>query len=926
MRNIFFTVNGQRRTVSVDPATPLLEVLRDDLDLTGTKRGCDGGQCGTCTVLMDGKAVMSCLLPVSRAAGKNILTIEGLGSSDQLHPLQQAFVDAGAVQCGFCAPGMIMEAKALLDANPNPRRTDVLRRLSRHLCRCTGYVKIVDAVLMAAARMRGEEAKPHRATILPPPIPSSLAVVGHSVERGDARAKVLGQARYAADLKMPNMLYAKMLFSPHAHARILSIDTARAEAHPGVMAVVTARDIPGVNRVGTFVKDQPVLVDDIVHFQGEPVALVAATSRQVAAQACDLIQVQYQPLEPVLDPATALAPGAPVVGPKGNLLHTQRIAKGDVTRGFAEADVVVEKTYVTSFQDHAYMEPEAALSYLDEEGRIVICASTQSPHGAQREIAQALAIGEDRVRVFQAALGGSFGGKGESFISALACMALLTQRLMRPVSIVYSREESLRSTSKRHPMTIKYRTGATKEGKLVAVQGEILADTGAYAMRGPGVSTRAAVHATGPYDVPNVLVETHFAYTNNPPCGGMRGFGVVQTTYAFESQMDELAKRLGMDPLELRLKNALSPGSVTATGQLLEASVGIRQTLEAVRPFYLKTKASIEAQRKATSPLRRGVGLGAMWYGIGSTGLKFRGQVYLELTKEGRFCLYSGASEMGQGSSTVLAQIAAEEMGCPFPLVSVVIGDSTLTPDTGGSGASKTTYSSGAATKKAAAQLKEIVFKVGAEVLEEEVANVRMGDGYLYPREHPDQRVSLERIAALCHNRGIATKLLGVHEHQVSVDQATGQGLAYVTYAFGTQAVEVEVNMETGDVRVLRVVAAHDVGKAINPLNVEGQIEGGFMMALGFVLKEEFIPGVSRGFDDYILPTTRDLPEITPIIVEDGEPSGPFAAKGMGECALVPAAAAIANAVAHATDARVFHLPATPPRVLEAIQQARGHP
>ncbi|MBI2303374.1 MAG: molybdopterin-dependent oxidoreductase [Chloroflexi bacterium] len=919
---IAFTLNGEAREVQVDPVRTLLQVLREDLDLTGTKQGCDGGECGSCTVILDGKAAMSCLLPMAQVEGRHVLTIEALGSPQNLHPLQQAFADLGAVQCGFCTPGMIMEAKALLDTTTNPTREEVVRRLSRNLCRCTGYVKIIDAVLYAARLMRGE---PRHA---PAPGPS---LIGQRVERYGVRDKVCGRTKYAADIKLPGMLYAKVLRSPHHHARILSVDTREAEAVPGVAAVVTAKDVPGVNTQRPGSTGWTVLAEERAHFLGDAVAAVAAVSEEVAAQALSKIKVDYQPLPAVFDPFQALKEDAPRLGKEGNLDYTRRLVKGNIEAGFAQADVIVENTYSTTHQEHAYLEPDAALAFYDDEGRLTVYACTQMSHSSQEGIAALLGLPSEAVRVIPTSVGGGFGGKYSEPCWLIA--ALLTYQCRQPVRLVYTREEVFLTTKKRQPFYMRFKTGATREGKLVALKGEIVANGGAYPIGVPPTAdlpTSVAV-STGPYFYPNVFTEGKSVTTNVPKAGPFRGLGGKQICWAIEAQMDMMAQKLGLDPLEFRLQNAYHLGSVTATGLTLTDSVGIVRTIEVARGYWQEWREELRAWRESNPDphLKRGVGLGCMWKSLGGT----TGETihsFARLMEDGRVEIRVGFVDMGQGAFTVLAQIAAQEMGVPYESIVVIGGDTALTT-LGGSGYSKTTYVGGNATREAVGKLRAVLLPVAAEMLEEGPENITLADGYLFSTKDPAQKLPLAAVAARCRGKGISLEFRGTHDprqlfpiqpenDKMRVDPNTGQGPNSYLYCYQTQVAEVEVNAGSGEVRVVRVVSVDDVGRAINPSSLEGQIEGSIVMGLGFALKEAFVPGQTRRFKDYPIPTTQDVPAMTTLFIEDGVATGPFGAKGAGENNNVGTPAAIMNAIADALGTRLFQLPATPQQVLAALK------
>lgn len=912
---ISFIVNDQEISLEVDPRQRLVHVLRGELRLTGTKEGCDTGHCGSCSVIVDGALVNSCLTPVGQVAGKKVTTIEGIGTPNALHPLQQAFIDVGVVQCGYCAPGMIVAAKALLDRNPSPTRRQIKKGLANNLCRCSGYVRMEDAVLRASAMMRGE-------SVTAEPVKGPI-VGGHVARLGD-KEKVTGVDQYAADLYMEGMLHARVLRSPHPHARIVSIDTTRAESLPGVEAVLTAKDIPGINRVGIIIPDQPVLCDDKVRQVGDPVALVAATSEAVARRALSLIHVQYEPLEAVSDPFTALQEGAPQIYPSGNLMSHRRINKGDISKGFAEADVITENAYSTPIIEHAYIEPEAGLAHIDEQGRVTLRVPTHSPHGAQKWAARVLGIDVDQVRVIPTVSGGDHGGKSDtSTIPIYSSMALLAYKLRKPIRFVYSRKESFVATSKRHPFFIRCRMGATRQGKLTALQVEAVANTGAYASTGPLVLIKALALVTGPYYIPHVWIEGKSVYTNIPFCGSFRGFGAPQVCFAIESQMDITARELGIDPLEFRLLNAFEPGSETATRQILGESVGIKQTLLAVKGHYEEAKKRI-ATRQKNGSIRTGVGVASMWAGIGLEETLDFAEAYVELRDDGMLRIYTGSTDSGQGTYTVLSQIAAEEMQLPMEFIEVISGDTSLTPNCLSGSASKQTFQSGNAVLGATRELKETILGVAVRALEEKRENLYFSNGLLLSRSDPTLQMSLKVLAALCREAGaplMAKKKVVVPLSLL--DPEDGHGVLWPCYTFATQVAEVETNIRTGKVKVRRVIAAHDVGKAIHPRGVELQIEGAILIGIGFALKEEFVPGKTLGFAQYPIPTIMDAPEVVPIIVEVPEPTGPFGAKGMGEATQNSTAPAIINAIYHATGARIFDLPAKPGRLLEEIKRAK---
>jgi len=570
---VFFELNGRPVQIEVDSDAILVDVLREDLRLTGTKRGCGNGECGACTVIIDGEPVASCIYPAVKVQGKKVVTIEGLGTAEKLHPLQKYFLRDGAVQCGFCTPGELLTAKALLDKNPNPAEEEILQAISGNLCRCTGYKKIAAAVKNAAAEIRGEEVENGKLTAWD----ADSGAIGRSVPRKEGVAKVLGQAVFADDLQFPGMLYGMVLRSKYPHALIKGINTDRASALPGVEAVLTSKDIPGSNKMGILAKDEQALAGDRVRFIGEPVALVAARSKSLAREALKLIEVDYDPLPVVNSPLEAMAEGAVKVHPQGNVQHHRKIRSGNIEEAFRQAHLVVEDTFKTQLVEHAYLEPESGVALLEGD-TMTIYAVSQGPHYQRNEVASVLGWPVNRVRIAQTTTGGGFGGKID--VSVHPYIALLALKTGKPVKMTYSRAESMAASTKRHPFIMKYKLGVDREGRLVAAEVEIIGDTGAYASFGPAVLTRSAVCALGPYYCPNVKIDAYAVYTNNPIAGAMRGFGSPQMSIAHEALMDLLAEKLGLSPVEIRRRNVFKDGSVTHTGQLLKAGVGMSRTLE----------------------------------------------------------------------------------------------------------------------------------------------------------------------------------------------------------------------------------------------------------------------------------------------------------------------------------------------------------
>ncbi|MBI2159574.1 MAG: molybdopterin-dependent oxidoreductase [Candidatus Rokubacteria bacterium] len=903
---IEFTLNGHSARTAGGPATLLIAVLRDELRLTGTKLGCDDGRCGSCTVLVNGRVARACQVPIDKVRGATVLTIEGLGTPEHPHPLQRAFVETGAVQCGFCIPGVIMAAKALLDAHPRPSRERMAKALGANLCRCAGFSSIFGAVDRAAAVLCGE-------AVSPPLLP-----LGDSWQE---MAKAAGTARYAADLVRDGVLHLKVVRSPHAHARVLEVDAAETLAIPGVEAVLTAKDVP-FNRHGRVLQDETVLASDRVRMIGDPVAAVVAVSEAAATEAAAKVRVRYEVLPAALSPREALEPGAPRLHDGGNVLARQSVQRGDAEAGLARADVTVEGTFTTPFIEHAYLEPEAALAYVDDDGRVVIHTGTGYPHLCRLEVSRTLGLPEDRVRVVAVTLGGHFGGRVD--VAMHCILGVAAWRLRRPVRCVYTREESFTSTTKRHAFEIRGRLGADRDGRISGLRLDMTADSGAYASAGKFIITRAAISGSGPYEIPDLWLGGQAVYTNNTLAGAMRGFGAPQSTFALESLMDDLARRLGIHPIDLRLRNALRPGGMLPTGFRVGEGTAVAEALDAVRPHYDEA-ARRARESRASGELRRGVGVASMWFGIGSTAGEKPSHADVELLESGRVRVLAGATDAGQGSDYVLRRVAAQALNVPLEQVDLVRGDTDLTRDTGSCTGSRVTFYVGNAVRTASDALRRAIIEAAARELEAPPDILQIRDGHVVALEAPGRRIALADLARRAEARGARLREGGTYDPETSpLDPATGTGRPYATYASATQMAEVEVNVRTGVVRVRRVVAAHDVGKVLNPAGARGQVEGAVVMGIGFALTEEFIPGVTRGFASYRIPTTHDVPEIETIFVERPDPKGPFGSKGLGECALIPTAPAILNAIADATGVRITRLPATRERVLQALAEARG--
>ncbi|MGY4707027.1 xanthine dehydrogenase family protein molybdopterin-binding subunit [Candidatus Bipolaricaulota sp. J31] len=757
-------------------------------------------------------------------------------------------------------------------------------------------------------------------------------VVGRTVPRLDAEAKVRGEARYADDLSFPGMLYGKAIRSTVPHARIVRLDLSRVIAHPEVLCVVTPADIPGENVVPVIYRDMPLLAADVVRYVGEPIALLAAETREAAYRAAELAEVEYEELPAVFDPLEAIKPGAPRVAvpeaaEAGNVFNHLVIRKGDVGKGFAEADVIVEGEYRTGYQEHVYIEPQGVIA-VPEDGGMAIYGTLQCPFYVQSAVATVLGLPLSRVRVVQTATGGGFGGK-EDVPSQLAAMAaVLAWAARRPVKVVYDREEDIETTSKRHPAVIRYRTGAKRDGTLVAVEVEFYYNAGAYQTLSSAVLWRGLIHAAGPYRIPNVKVDAYSVATNTVPCGAFRGFGSPQVIFAHESQMDELARHLGMDPLELREKNALRVGDRTATDQLLTESVGLPDAIRRARKLsrWDELRREIEDFNRREPFRRRGLGISTVMYGVGmgaKAPLLDKAGAYVKAEADGSVTVAVGNTEMGQGALTVLAQVAAEALGVRIGDVRLAPVDTSRVPDSGPTVASRTTTVAGAAVLDAARKLRARIEAAAREFLGTD--EVEIADSKVWPRGEPEKAMPLSEVThwMWAHNWDMGAT--GWAEGApVDWDPETGLGKAYFVYAYACHIAEVEVDLLTGEARVRRFWAVHDSGKIVNPALARGQVAGGVAQGIGYALMEH-LPSERGKIEGtlmvYRIPTAADMPEELVIdFVEAPYSGGPYGAKGIGEVPLMASHAAVANAISHAVGARLREYPALPERVLALVR------
>jgi putative selenate reductase molybdopterin-binding subunit len=913
-------VNGVPYDLLVESDRSLVDALRDDLGLMGTKRSCNEGECGSCAVHLDGTVVNSCLVLAVEAAGHAVTTIEGLAKNGTLDPMQQAFADNFASQCGYCTPGMIMTAKAFLEENPKPTEDEVRQAIRGNLCRCTGYVKIVDAIMAASGQPKVREYRP-----------SQYEVVGQSLPRADAQEKVTGKAAYAIDMRLPGMVFGEILRSPVAHARIVSIDTSRAREIPGVLAVYTQEDMPQA-KFGAFVQDETVLADGVVRHQGEGVAAVIAIDEATAVRGMEAIDVEYDPLPGVYDPEEAMAEGAPQIheGVERNVVAHNRVAAGDIDAGFEEADHVFEDRFVTSRQCHTCMEPHAVVADFDPSGRVTLHLSSQSTFFERFALMGILNMPANKIRIIAPYLGGGFGSKSEPHsIYVVAIQA--SKNLGRPVKMFHSRDEEFTSSRTRHAEIIDMKTGVKADGTITARSARVILDNGAYTSYGPGVSLTQSMLGGAVYRIPAYRYDGYTVYTNTPVGGAFRGFGSPQFTFAAECHTDLIAERLDMDPVEFRMKNLSRPGDRAISGPNLR-TCGVAESVEQA------AEAIGWAAKRGNGTPGRGVGIAC---GTHFTSGKFHPNVNadfcaagVKVNEDGSVSLMIGATEMGTGAATTAtAQICAQELGVKLDDVDVITSDSETIPADFGTYGSRVTTLAGNAVKDACAQVREQLLNVAAEGLEASTEELELGGGKVSVKGDPERSMALAEVVQSSLFRDRDGKQIMAQAHFDAPcdlpDPETGVGDFAMSYSFGTHAVEVEVDEETGHVRIVDFVASTDCGDLINPALAESQVEGGAAQGIGYGLMEELVCNedgqvANASFATYRIPTATEMPPIRSLWVETNDPRGPYGAKGLGEMGLVPTAAAIANAVYDATGVRFNRIPLTPERVLAGLDAARA--
>lgn len=888
MQKVQMKVNGRQHTFVVKPDKVLLELLREDLHLTGAKQSCDRkGQCGACTVIVNGRAVRSCLQKVVNLEGAEVITVEGLGTPDNPHLIQEAFVLSGAIQCGFCTPGMIMATKALLDRNPDPDEAEIKRALEHNLCRCTGYNSIIDAVKLAGRFIRGEIAP---ADIRPDP---NGPKIGISHPRPSAMLKACGIAEFSADIKLQDALELAVVRSTEDHAIIESIDTLEAEKMPGVVGIMTSKDIKGTNRIKIIFPDQPILAEDKIFCLGDPIVIVAARTKEEALAAVAAVNVHYKPLHVYKDPEAAMAEDAVQIHSEWpNLCFIQPQIRGDAEGALAESFQVVEADFSTQINHQAPLEPEATCAYMegeDEDAQLVVIGRSIDIHQHMTNLQEALAY--ENIRYEEAYSGGQFGQKAAMSSEAIAAAAALHFR--QPVRYIPSLEESMLMSTKRHPFKMKVKLGCNKDGRLTAFAIDYTVDNGAYMIIGIYVIMRAMWMLSGSYYIPNVNALARLVYTNNPAGGAARGAGPPQITFALESAIDMLARKMGIDPLEFRKRNSLKPGQPCSTGMTYE-QWPFPELCDAIRPAYEQARREADAFNAKNEKIKRGVGLGVHSFGIGGPG--DTGRVAVELDPDDGITIYAAVADPGEGNDSMLTQIASHLTGIPMGKIRLVTRDTDRTTAMGPAAASRMTYMAGGSLVLAIEQLKRAMEEAGSNTYEG-----------LKKAGKPIRYVGSKRAQG----------------EEGPLDPTTGQGPSFEDRVHAIQMAEVEVNTETGEVQVVKMTTAVDAGKVINPQNLIGQLHGGMDQGVGFALREEYIHGETKDWFTFKFPTMKTTFKMDVIINETPRIRGPLGATGVGEMTMVPTAPAVTNAIYDACGVRIYHLPATPEKVKAGLA-ARG--
>lgn len=919
-------VNDEERCLAVSPNLSLKDLIRDELGLTGTKGGCEAGDCGACTVLLNGRPVNSCLVLAVQADGQEVQTIEGLGENGDLHPLQKSFIHHGALQCGFCTPGMMMAAKALIDRNPDPTEAEILSALGGNLCRCGTYPRIIAAI--QDWKSGGETVKDgHRLQ------DRDHSSVGVGVRRSDAPDKVSGRAKYTADLRLPGMLYGKILGSTVAHAKILSIDTKRAEAMPGVLAVITGKDVPDIPYgVSPARYDEHILAKERVRYVGDEVAAVVAVDEASAEAALLEIEVRYEELPAVFDAEEAIADGAVQIHPEdsrfeNNINTAVNWHFGDVEKGFEEADHIREQRFVGNRPYQSPIEPHAAIARWEHPGdRLSVWMSAQAPHYTHHMLSRVFDLPQGNIRMIKPAVGGGFGVKAETTPLEF-CSVIFAKMTGRPVMMKYSREEMFRHFRGRHKQTMDLKIGVKKDGQICAVQSRILLNGGAYTSYGIVTAYYAGSMTPTLYKIPNYRYDGYRLYTNLPACGAMRGHGVPQPRFAFESLLDMIAEDLGIDPVEIRLRNAMTPDSSTCN-DLDISSCEFTATLEKAREL------TGWSGKYGKLPAGKGIGIGSGGFVSGAGYPIYRSDfphsnAVIRVHEDGMaVSLHIATAEIGQGCDTVLPQIAAEELGIPYERVWMVESDSVQGPLDLGSYASRVTLMGGNAVKMAATGIREQILAEAGRILDCKPGDLKTRDGKIYRIGAESPELDWGEVARKLFSR--EGPIIGKGHYSPPPGLGGNyKGAAVGTspaYSFSTAIAEVSVDLETGLVTVDHFTDVSDAGTVINPTTFHGQVEGAAIMGLGEALMEDTLFDekgrmVNPDLHGYLLPSIADTPKINSQVVESYEPLGPFGAKEIGEGCIVPMMGAIANAIQDACGVRITELPITPEKILAGLRK-----
>ena len=902
---IRFSLNGTDVSIDAPSGERLSASLRERCGAKDVKIGCNAGDCGACTVLIDGAPTCACLMSTAQAAGRDVETLAAVRNSFEGTALTEAFQNHGAAQCGICTPGMIVSAVAWMRSG----RGSVEDALGGVLCRCTGYRKILDAV---------SEAAQGGATAL-----DGSGKMGSSIRRLDGADKVSGVERFGDDVAGADAAVVHVVRAPFARAgfRFGDLEGFRTNTD-GILAVLTAADVKGLNCFGVIppFADQPVFAVNETRFRGEAVAAVVGTPDAMARFNGDDFPITWEELPSVTDPNDAMHPNAPELhsGRKNNVMIKGFVACGDSDVALTNAVHRVSGTFETGFVEHAYIEPEAGFADIID-GRVVVHACTQAPVMDLESLEEILGMDRSQIRVVPTGVGGGFGSKLD--ISVQPYLALAALAVQGPVRITYSRSESMQSTTKRHPASMTVDIGADAEGQLSGMRFDGIFNTGAYASWGPTVANRVPVHASGPYVVRDYRAEAVGVHTHCPPSGAFRGFGVPQAAIAQEVLFDDLAAKCGLDPLEFRIRNALKNGVPTVCGQVFDQGVGIGACFEALRAPWVEAKAEAAAFNKIGGSVRRGVGLAAGWYGCGNTSLPNPSTIKAGVRQDGTFVLHQGAMDIGQGANTVISQIFAQALGFDVHKLELIGADTDVTPDAGKTSASRQTFVSGNAARLSGLALR-------AEILrhcnmDSATAQISTGDGIV--RVSVGSMVNEIALSELDVDAdGYVFRSEETYDPPTKPLDQNGQGVPYAQFGYAAHLAVVDVDMDLGTVKPVRFVAAHDVGHAVNPMLVEGQVHGGIAQGLGMALMEEYIPGRTENLHDYLIPTIGDIPPIKTVIVEEPDAHGPYGAKGLGEHVLIPTAPALINAINQAAGVQMRRVPVTPSRLRAAILEAQN--